>query len=40
VLDLLEEKGRIVEATKAKCVVLTEEGERMTIECLRKYFYR
>ena len=40
-LDLLEEKGWIVEAqTKAKSVVLTEEGERLAREFLRKHFYR
>lgn len=41
VLDLLEEKGWIVEAqTKAKSVVLTEDGERLGREFLRKHFYR
>ena len=38
-LDLLEEKGWLAEAqTKAKSVVLTEEGERLADEFLRKHF--
>ena len=41
VLDLLHEKGWLVEAqTKAKSVVLTEEGERLAREFLRKHFLR
>ena len=41
VLDLLHEKGGLVEAqTKAKSVVLTEEGERLAREFLRKHFFR
>ena len=41
VLDLLHEKGWLVEAqTKAKSVVLTEEGERLAREFLRKHFFR
>ena len=40
-LDLLWEKGWVVEArTKAKSVVLTEEGERLAREFLRKHFSR
>jgi hypothetical protein len=40
-MDLLEEKGWIVEArTKAKSVVLTEDGERLARESLRKHFGR
>jgi Domain of unknown function (DUF6429) len=39
VLDLLHEKGWIVEAhTKAKSVVLTEDGERLAREFRDKYF--
>lgn len=38
-MDLLEEKGWIVEARlKAKSVVLTEEGERLAKEFLRRHF--
>jgi hypothetical protein len=38
-MALLEEKGWIVEArTKAKSVVLTEDGERVAKELLRKHF--
>jgi hypothetical protein len=41
VLHLLHEKGWLVEAqTKAKSVVLTEEGERLARELLRKHFFR
>ena len=41
VLDLLEEKGWIVEAqTKAKSVILTEEGERLAGEFLHRHLYR
>jgi Domain of unknown function (DUF6429) len=40
-LDLLHEKGWIVDPrSKAKSVVLTEEGERLAAEFLRKYFGR
>jgi Domain of unknown function (DUF6429) len=39
VLDLLHEKGWIVDShTKAKSVVLTEDGERLADEFLQKYF--
>jgi hypothetical protein len=39
VLDLLHEKGWIVDShTKAKSVVLTEDGERLAAEFLDKYF--
>ena len=38
-MDLLEEKGWIVEArSKARSVVLTEEGERLAREFLRSHF--
>ena len=38
-MDLLGEKAWIVNArTKAKSVVLTEEGERLAEEFLRKHF--
>ncbi len=38
-MDLLEEKGWIVGArSKAKSVVLTEEGEELSRQFLRKYF--
>jgi len=41
VMDLLHEKGWLVEAqTKAKSVVLTEEGERLAREFIRKHFFR
>ncbi len=41
VMDLLHEKGWIVDPqTKAKSVVLTEEGERLAGEFLRKHFCR
>jgi hypothetical protein len=41
VLDLLEQKGWIVEArTKAKSVALTEEGEALARQFLRKHFGR
>ena len=41
VLDLLEEKGWIVEArTKAKSVILTEEGERLAGEFMNRHLYR
>ena len=40
-LDLLWEKGWVVEArTRAKSVVLTEEGERLAREFLQKHFGR
>lgn len=40
-MDLLHEKGWIVDPrSKAKSVVLTEEGERLAQEFLRKYFAR
>jgi hypothetical protein len=40
-MDLLHEKGWIVEAwTKAKSVVLTEDGERLAAEFLQKHFRR
>jgi hypothetical protein len=40
-LDLLEEKGWIVEArTKAKSVVLTEEGEERSRQLFQKLFHR
>ena len=40
-MDLLEEKGWIVEArSKAKSVVLTEDGERLAKEFLQRYFGR
>ena len=40
-MDLLHEKGWIVDPrSKAKSVVLTEEGERLAGEFLRKYFQR
>jgi hypothetical protein len=40
-LDLLEEKGWIVEArSKAKSVVLTEDGERLAHEFLTRHFGR
>jgi hypothetical protein len=40
-LDLLEEKGWIVEArTKAKSVVLTAEGEELARQLFRKLFSR
>lgn len=40
-MDLLHEKGWIVDPrSKAKSVVLTEEGERLAEEFLRKYFGR
>jgi hypothetical protein len=40
-MDLLHEKGWIVDPrSKAKSVVLTEEGERLAREFLRKYFAR
>jgi hypothetical protein len=40
-MDLLEKKGWIVEArTRAKSVVLTEHGERLARESLRKHFGR
>jgi Domain of unknown function (DUF6429) len=39
VLDLLHEKGWIVDShTKAKSVVLTEDGERLAGEFRQKYF--
>jgi hypothetical protein len=39
--DLLEEKGWIVEArSKAKSLVLTEEGEALARQFLRKHFGR
>ena len=38
-MDLLEEKGWIVSArSKSKSVVLTEEGEELARQFLRKYF--
>ena len=38
-MDLLEERGWVVEArSKAKSVVLTEDGERLAQELLRKHF--
>lgn len=38
-MDLLDEKGWIVNArSQAKSVVLTEEGERLADEFLRKHF--
>ena len=40
-MDLLHEKGWIVDPqTKAKSVVLTEDGERLATEFLRKHFGR
>ena len=40
-MDLLEEKGWLVEArSKAKSVVLTEEGEELARQLLRKHFGR
>jgi hypothetical protein len=40
-IDLLHEKGWIVDPrSKAKSVVLTEEGERLAGEFLRKHFGR
>src|ERR1700731_1817996 len=40
-MDLLHEKGWIVDPqTKAKSVVLTEDGERLPTEFLRKHFGR
>ena len=40
-MDLLEEKGWIVSArSKAKSVVLTEEGEHLANEFLRRHFGR
>jgi hypothetical protein len=40
-MDLLHEKGWVVDPrTKAKSVVLTEDGERLAAEFLRKYFGR
>jgi len=40
-MDLLCEKGWIVAArSKAKSVVLTEDGERLAADFLRKYFER
>ena len=40
-MDLLHEKGWIVDPrSKAKSVALTEEGERLAQEFLRKYFAR
>jgi hypothetical protein len=40
-MDLLQEKGWIVGArSNAKSVVLTEEGERLANEFLRKHFGR
>jgi hypothetical protein len=40
-LDLLHEKGWIVDPrSKAKSVVLTEEGERLAREFLRRHFGR
>ena len=40
-MDLLEEKGWIVEArSRAKSVVLTEEGEEFARQSLRKHFSR
>jgi hypothetical protein len=40
-MDLLHEKGWIVDPrSKAKSVVLTEDGERLADEFLRKYFGR
>ena len=39
VLELLHEKGWVVDPhTKAKSVVLTEDGERLAGEFLQKYF--
>jgi hypothetical protein len=41
VMDLLHEKGWVVEPrSKAKSVVLTEEGERLAREFLLKHFGR
>ncbi len=38
-MDLLFEKGWIIDPkSKAKSVVLTEEGERLALEFLRKHF--
>ena len=40
-MDLLEEKGWVVSArSKAKSVVLTEEGEELAKTLLRKHFGR
>ena len=40
-MDLLHEKGWIVDSpTKAKSVVLTEDGERLATEFMRKHFGR
>jgi Domain of unknown function (DUF6429) len=40
-MDLLHEKGWILDPrSKAKSVVLTEEGERLAQEFLQKYFGR
>lgn len=40
-MDLLHEKGWIVDPqTKAKSVVLTDDGERLATEFLRKHFWR
>ncbi len=40
-MDLLEEKGWVVEArSRAKSVILTEDGERLAGEFLRQYFGR
>lgn len=40
-MDLLHEKGWVVDPqTKAKSVVLTEDGERLANEFLRKRFWR
>lgn len=40
-MNLLHEKGWIVDPrSKAKSVVLTEDGERLAAEFLRKYFGR
>ena len=40
-MDLLEEKGWVVEArSRAKSVVLTEDGERLAADFLRTHFGR
>jgi hypothetical protein len=40
-MDLLHEKGWIMDPrSKAKSVILTEEGERLADDFLRKYFGR
>jgi Domain of unknown function (DUF6429) len=40
-MDLLHEKGWMVDPrSKAKSVALTEDGERLAAEFLRKYFSR